>query len=144
MEGMVGQDERDPRGRDRQGGTREVRRSPTSSLLALCLLVPGCCWLGSYHTPEGITQWQDTSPPKLSLREKAAAYQERLETRHLTPEGLLKYSIQRGQGDGSYGDLSDGPFHTGIYLASQALRYASTREPEAKKQVLLALNGLRL
>jgi hypothetical protein len=111
------------------------------------LLVPflsGCCWLGSYQTPEGITRWQDPSPPQLSLREKAAAYQERIETKHLTPAGLVKYSIKTGQDDISCGDLSDGPFHTGIYLGSQALRYATTREPEAKRQVLLALNGLRL
>ncbi len=110
------------------------------------LAASGCCWLGpGAPVPEGIARWQDPSPPKLSLHEKAAAYQDRIEKRHLTPEGILRYQRKLDRpDDGSYGDLADGPFHTGIYLASQALRHAATRDPAAFEQVRRALNGLRI
>jgi hypothetical protein len=100
--------------------------------------------LNPYRTPEDITHWQDPSPPKLSLREKAQVYQEGLEQKHLTPEGVVQYRMwDTGSPFGSYGDLADGPFQTGIYLSSQAHRYAATGDPDARQQVLLALNGLR-
>ena len=40
--------------------------------------------------------------------------------------------------------LQDGPLLGGIYLASQALRFASTSDPEARKNVISMLNGLRV
>jgi len=112
----------------------------------LCLAVSGtsCCWLQGYSTPPGITDWQDPSPPRLSLAVKAARYQERLEARHLTPEGMVAYRLELTKPDpGTYGNLADGPFHTGIYLSSQAHRYAATRDPAARAQILRALSGLK-
>jgi hypothetical protein len=109
------------------------------------LFLPGCCLLGSYRTPESITEWQDTTPPSLGLAEKARRYQDRLEAHHQTPEGVIRYRRGlKGPPDPSYGNLGDGCFHTGIYLASQALRYAATREPAAREQVLKSLGALEL
>jgi hypothetical protein len=123
-------------------------RGSTGGLLRLAWLAfsaAGCTWLGpGTVAPPNVIRWQDTTPPTALLREKAARYQERLEARHLTPEGVLRYQIKHGRADdGSYGDLADGPFHTGIYLASQAFRFAATSDPAARHQVLRALDGLR-
>lgn len=114
-------------------------------VLALSSALPACCLFKGHYSPVDIARWQDPSPPRLSLREKAAAYQERLESHFQTPEGLLKYRRQISQPDtGSYGDQADGCFHTGLYLASQALRLKVTGDPAAEKQVRLTLGGLRL
>jgi len=113
--------------------------------LSLISGLPGCFLLSPHETPSWVTRWQDPSPPRLSLREKARAYQEKIEAFHMTAEGLLRYERRlEDPGDGSYGDLADGPFHTGIYLASQAFRHATTHDPAARAEVLLALNGLRM
>lgn len=123
---------------------------PRRAARALCLLgciaplTAGCCWLRGHTTPADITDWQDPTPPRLSLAARAALYQERLERRHLSPEGVLIYRLELTKPQpGTYGNLSDGPFHTGIYLSSQAHRYAATRDPAAREQLLRALSGLR-
>ena len=119
---------------------------PGHALAALCLALPGCCWLGEgVQAPADITRWQTTTPPTKLLREKASSYQVWIEEKHLLPEGVLRYQRRWDRPvDASYGDLADGPFHTGIYLASQSFRYAATRDPAALEQVKRALNGLRL
>jgi hypothetical protein len=109
------------------------------------LFLPGCCLLEGYRTPDWVEKWQDTTPPSSSLAEKARRYQERLEAHHQTPEGLIRYRRGlEGPPDRSYGNLGDGCFHTGIYLASQALRYAATRDPKAREQVLRSVSALEL
>ncbi|MBI4600989.1 MAG: hypothetical protein HY721_03425 [Planctomycetes bacterium] len=133
------------------GEAPRLRRRDPGGIAARALLVvlpaglPGCAWLGTHRTPARIERWQDPAPPARSLAEKAALYQGRLEARHLTPAGVLKYRIELDRpDDGSYGNLADGLFHTGIYLASQAMRYAATRDPAAREQVLRALAGVEL
>jgi hypothetical protein len=115
-------------------------------LIAACVaLAPGCCLLGGHRTPEGVEKWQDTTPPSLSLARKAERYQERIDVRFQTPEGVLRYRRPTsGVEERSYGDLADGCFHTGIYLASQALRFAATKEPRARVEALRSLKGLGL
>jgi len=81
----------------------------------------------------------------MGLAEKARFYQSRLEARHQTPVGLIRYRrYLEDDADPSYGDLGDGCFHTGIYLASQALRLATTGDLAAREQVLLTLRGLEM
>jgi hypothetical protein len=115
-------------------------------VLGLVLCVAGCRQFQGYRTPDGIERWQDTSPPQLSLREKARAYQGRVETRHLTPEGMVRYKRIEAQTEAEYGygDLADGPFFQGMYLASQSLRYAATGNSEARRQLLRSLDGMEL
>ncbi len=112
----------------------------------LVLVACGCAHLAPWETPSGIDRWQAPSPPTLSLREKAEAYQRRIETRHATPAGVLRYRRNDDWDEASFGwgRLADGSFFQGIYLASQALRFAATGEPEAREQILVALRGMRL
>jgi hypothetical protein len=114
-------------------------------LAAWAAVIPGCCLIQPYRTPQGVEKWQDTTPPSLPLARKAKRYQERIEARFQTREGVLRYRRPTaGPDDGSYGHLADGCFHTGIYLASQALRFAATKDPRAREQVLRSLDGLSL
>jgi hypothetical protein len=115
-------------------------------LLAGCLAFTGCAYLGPWKTPDGIDRWQDPSPPRLSMREKAEAYQQGIETRHTTPGGVVRYRLNDAWDEARFGwgGLADGSFFQGIYLASQALRFATTGELEAREQILLALRGMRV
>jgi hypothetical protein len=117
----------------------------TAATLAALAALPGCCWIAGYRSPEGVEWGQDLSKPELPLHRKAELYQRRLESEFQTREGLLRYRRDaRRAGDASYGDLADGCFHTGIYLASQSLRLAVTGEPAARAQALKTLDALRL
>ena len=121
-----------------------ARQFPSTLLLCLFIVIsaPGCFVKTGLKTEN----WQDTSPPELSLEEKARAFQEQLESRHQMPDGLIRYK-RRGEGYPDlpgYGNLADGCFHLGIYLASQALRLAATGDSEAREQVLLSLHAMKL
>jgi hypothetical protein len=75
-------------------------------------------------------------------------YQRRLDERHVTREGIVSYRRPVREEPGAslgdtYGNLADGTFHTGIYLASQALR-AAAGEEEARDDVERGLGALRL
>ena len=120
-------------------------RFPLFAAALLAAILSGCCQLARWETPADITEWQSPDPPTKSLAEKAALYQARLEAHHQTPEGLLRYRrVIADTDDPSYGDLGDGCFHTGIYLASQALRLAATGNPAAKEQVIRTLGALEI
>jgi hypothetical protein len=114
--------------------------------LALCLALPllGCARLAHYETPAGIPHWQDPAPPRLSPEAKADAYQADLEARFRMPDGVLRYRFAVDQPRDDYGDLPDGPFFAGLYLASQVLRFAATQEPAALREIEATLAGLEL
>jgi hypothetical protein len=113
--------------------------------LLVVVAASGCARLTPYRTPEGIAEWQSPDPPRLSLADKTRTYQERVELLHLMPDGMLRYRFDRfRQGPADRGNQADGPHFQGMYLASQALRWAATGEPEALEQVRLALRGARL
>ncbi len=127
----------------------DLERRPRVAGVVLCLclqLLTGCCLLSPYRTPAEIEWWQDTSPPVLTLEEKAARYQAGIEARHQLADGVIRYRTQLGE-DGPRpdpGNLADGCFYQGIYLAGQALRLAATGDPAARDQVLLALRAMEL
>jgi hypothetical protein len=115
------------------------------------LISAGGCSLFHDQALTGQQIWQNTDPPKLSLKEKAQAYQDRLESRFQMPEGLIWYRRfpaeekelkERLQLE--YLTLADGCFHLGMYLASQALRLATTGDPKAREQVFLSLAAMKL
>jgi hypothetical protein len=114
-----------------------------AALLLVLLLQPGCARLAPYRTPEHIRAWLDPRRPTLSLHAKAEAYQARLEALHRMPDGVIRYRFNEGQARDDYGDLPDGPFFTGLYLASQALRLHAG-DAAARGEVLAALDGLEL
>jgi len=66
-----------------------ARQFPSTLLLCLFIVIsaPGCFVKTGLKTEN----WQDTSPPELSLEEKARAFQEQLESRHQMPDGLIRY-----------------------------------------------------
>ena len=104
----------------------------------------GCAHLASYETPAGVTLWQDTRPPTLSLRAKADGYQERIAALHEMPDGVIRYRVTTSQAPDDYGNLPDGPFFAGLYLASQALRSAASGDPESRDEALKTLDGMAL
>ena len=116
----------------------------TLAALALGALLASCARLAPHHTPEGVTDWQDTRPPALSLRAKADAYQAGIAERFQMPDGVIRYRVKAGQARDDYGDLPDGPFFAGLYLASQALRLRVTAEPAARDEVERTLAGMEL
>jgi hypothetical protein len=116
----------------------------TRSIALLCLgLVPGCAQLTPYRTPTDVQEWQDASRPTLALHAKAEAYQARLEAVHRMPDGVVRYRFYEQQPRDEYGDLPDGPFFAGLYLASQALRLHAG-DAAARAEVLAALEGMAL
>ena len=60
------------------------------------------------------------------------------------PDGVIRYRVRASQARDAYGDLPDGPFFAGLYLASQALRLAATGEPAARAEVERTLDGMSL
>jgi hypothetical protein len=121
-----------------------VRILQTLGLLALLAPALGCARFTPWRSPEGITGWQPTTPPTLSLRDKAAAYQARIADLHAMPDGVIRYRVHASQARDAYGDLPDGPFFAGLYLASQALRLATTGDPAARAEVDRTLDGMAL
>jgi hypothetical protein len=117
-----------------------------SALLVLALLpaLAGCARFSPWRPPRGIEVWQDPSPPRLSLREKALAYQARLAALHQMPDGVIRYRVHASQARDDYGDLPDGPFFSGLYLASQSLRFAATGEAAARREIEHTLGGMEL
>ena len=131
---------------------RNARRLPelrAAILLAWVLAgMGGCSRLRPYESPGGQQPWQDPRPPRNSLAERAAGFQKQIACYHRTKSGVLRYrrAVFKSQASplSPYGDLADGSFHTGIYLASQALRYQVTRFPEALDELRHALSGLEV
>ncbi|MEN8162324.1 MAG: hypothetical protein ABFS41_19790, partial [Myxococcota bacterium] len=121
-----------------------MRARPLLALVLLAASAGGCARFLPWRSPEGITGWQPTAPPTLSLHEKAAAYQDRIASVHAMPDGVIRYRVHASQGRDEYGDLPDGPFFAGLYLAGQALRLAATGDPAARREVEQALDGMAL
>jgi hypothetical protein len=114
-----------------------------STAPALAFLLAGCAALAPEPAPSPEVPAL-RAPPTLSLRAKAEAYQARIAALHQMPDGLIRYRFQIGQARDDYGDLADGPFFAGLYLASQALRLAASGEPAARREVLRTLDGMAL
>jgi hypothetical protein len=118
--------------------------SRVTAALLIALLLGGCARFLPWRTPDDVEHWQDPAPPRLALREKADAYQARLAALHQMPDGVIRYRVHASQARDDYGDLPDGPFFAGLYLASQALRLAATGEADARREVERALAGMEL
>ena len=118
------------------------RKAAVCIALVSAWALTGCCALRGYSTPKGVECWQDTSPPKLSLAEKAQGYQTRLEELHQREDGVIRYRFDTPRAP--YGNLPDGSFFLGIYLSSQALRFAATGDESARQQILLSLRAMKL
>ncbi len=119
-------------------------RTQRAAAFLFASLVLGCACLAPYRTPEGIAVWQDPEPPRLTLAAKADAYQARIAALHQMPDGVIRYRALPSQAREDYGDLPDGPFFAGLYLASQALRLSATGAASARREVLMTLDGMAL
>lgn len=131
-------------GRQAESRQHSRTRRPLLTLALFGTLAFGCARLQPYRTPLDVDGWQDPTPPHLSMAEKARVYQQRLEAWHQMPDGTLRYRFHHSQARDDVGNHADGSYFLGIYLASQALRYAATGDLEAREQLLRALEAARL
>ncbi len=86
-------------------------------------------------------------PGTLSLAEKAALFERELEERHLSPEGVVLYSISlrdRRRRPSHYGNLADAAYWTGCALSAEAFRWAATGHRDALDRASQLAQGLRL
>ncbi|RJO68781.1 MAG: hypothetical protein C4523_06895 [Myxococcales bacterium] len=80
-----------------------------------------------------------------TLAEKAAAFDRLARERHIAPDGLLR-NVYLTEDLGEVDHWLHAPntiLWSGIYLASQALRYAVTGDPEAQENARRIVGGLR-
>ncbi|HLU49018.1 MAG TPA: hypothetical protein VK116_13075 [Planctomycetota bacterium] len=113
------------------------------------MLIPlaslGCV---TQHGPIPWEIWRDTYPPDygMPLEEKEERLLAHLESRHLSPEGMLLYVRPNAPFDpnepGSYVNLSDVPIWTGTYAGALAFRYGVTSRPEDRNRLLQVLAGI--
>jgi hypothetical protein len=101
--------------------------------------------------PDG-TAWAATSAGvdairsrPMTLAEKADYFLQMLRARHIRPPGLVGPAVLAGPGDVSRSfiedDDNDGE-HTGMYCAMESMRYAVTRNPEARENAKAAFHAL--
>lgn len=85
------------------------------------------------------------SPLVRGGEEDAIRIQAELEGRHLPYGTILDPVLQAPESTEakSYTRCGDSAIWTGHYLASQSYRWAVTRSPEARDQIMAALNGIR-
>ncbi len=84
-------------------------------------------------------QWDSSGP---DLAEKASILDDLIMKQHF-PDGLLRSVVVDDAGTPQkWAHLPSTGLWTGMYLASQALRYAVTREPEAAQNAAKAVAGL--
>jgi hypothetical protein len=98
----------------------------------------GAAWI---RTAKGVSliEWRAQA-----LAEKARAFDERIEKRHLR-HGFVTEAYLPVAGDvtiSRLGDNDNDGLWTAMYLGSQAYRYAATKDPAARKQARRALEAL--
>lgn len=71
---------------------------------------------------------------------KVIGHEEQIGERHLTPEGLIWYEAR--EEEPPIIGFSDVAIWTGCYVAAEALRWAETKDPEARERLVSSLGGL--
>src|SRR5438552_8276241 len=131
----------------RLGRSTLIRVPPVLVVVAAIAVVglgAGCCFVRDF-TPPPEPVYAPIWQPKLTLHEKADRFETSFRAHNRTPEGLVEYErpkAGRTVEEPRYGWFSDGPFHTGISLATFSLKYAATRDRAALADVSKALEGL--
>ncbi len=76
---------------------------------------------------------------------EALAYDERIRARHMPYAMVMDPWMAEPGGDGieGYTRCGDSALWTGLFLASQSYRYSVTHDPQARANVMDALNGIR-
>lgn len=91
---------------------------------------------------EAISRRNAYSP---SLEEKAQHFDSQMKTRHINELGIFSKALVDAQGNQiGFGGDGDGALWTGIYVASQAMRYLATKDPVALENVKKSTRGLFL
>lgn len=133
------------RGAIRYDGDRWAYRAskrwlPDDHVTCLAVQADGTAWIG---TREGLSR---IDRKNMTLAEKAANFERIIDERHRrldfiircqfeTLDDLSTSSVRESDNDGLY---------TAMYGTSQALRYAATKDPEAKQRAERCLKGLKL
>ena len=99
----------------------------------------GTAWVASSAGVDAIRR------KKLTLAEKAAYFLDIIRKRHIRPPGLVGPAVLKKRGDLSASfiedDDNDGE-HTGMYMAMESLRYAVTKDPQARANARAAFNAM--
>ncbi len=107
-------------------------------------LVAGCAGERGAAGPAGIGSLSETVAVE-RLWEKAVWHERTIGDRHLTAEGLLAYQADATRPEGAgvrptaYSDMA---IWSGLYLAAEALRWAVTADPDARRRVERVVGGL--
>lgn len=121
---------------------RHSRRWLTSDdARAVALADDGTAWIGTAGGVDAIHR------KKLTLAQKADYFLDMVRKRHIRPPGLVGPAVLKRRGDLTESfiedDDNDGE-HTGMYLAVESLRYAVTKNPEARANARAAFNAMVL
>jgi len=111
---------------------------PDDRVNAIAPANDGSVWVG---TPKGLAHLFHR---KLTLEEKAAIYQQQVESRP-GRHGFVGEKQLAGPGvlDGARTEVSDNDgLRTALYIAAQSYRYAVTKAPEAKSQAWQSMQAL--
>jgi hypothetical protein len=99
----------------------------------------GDVWLA---TTNGVGRLQQK---EMTLADKAAHYQQIVEARHVRAPGLVEKCRLKETGDLASWyptDTDNDGMYTGMYVTSQAYRYAATGDPQARENAIRAFDAL--
>ena len=115
------------------------------ALLVLCCAAPPAATAADGGPGPGKPIWPRKGQLDKHLWTKAMSIQSRM-WEHLSPEGLLVVRHRRGASPADLShdalDMPDAAMWTGCYAASQACRWAVTRDPDALAQVRHLAKGM--
>jgi hypothetical protein len=78
----------------------------------------------------------------LALSEKAAWFETKILDQHMTPEGLLAYRIDPAKEELTPTATADMAIWSGVYLGAEALRYLTTKSPDAHSRINDLVGGI--
>lgn len=106
---------------------------------AVAVAPDGTAWVGNAGGLDAIRR------KKITLAEKADYFLDILRKRHIRPPGLVGPAVLKRNGDVSESfiedDDNDGE-HTGMYMAMESLRYAVTKNPQARQNAKAAFDAM--
>lgn len=117
-----------------------LRWLPSDDVRSIACDKRGTAWIG---TAAGVAAIQ---PVPMTLAQKADIYERVTEARHVRPPGLVgkcRLTVAGSVAAVEPADDDNDGQYTSMYLAMEALRYAVTKDPEARRRAERAFHALR-